>query len=189
MRHALRNAVLPCMTLMATNLSGLVCGSFAIETIFSWNGIGTVILVLAEPCRIISRELLYTALTRQVDKIIILVVLLFERSKPLFQPAVLVFEILVLAAKEGDLVERLDERDKHCAHERLEPIDERQDEPLAVGLCGHELRRIGDLIVGAVGKPEFDTVDLLLRGIRALEAKLYFVKLVPLFGKLGLFLE
>ena len=32
----------------------------------------TVILVLAEPCRIISRELLYTALTRQVDKIIIL---------------------------------------------------------------------------------------------------------------------
>ena len=32
----------------------------------------TVILVLAEPCRIISRELLYTALTRQVKKIIIL---------------------------------------------------------------------------------------------------------------------
>ena len=31
-----------------------------------------VILVLAEPCRIISRELLYTALTRQVEKIIIL---------------------------------------------------------------------------------------------------------------------
>lgn len=32
----------------------------------------TVILVLSEPCRIISREMLYTALTRQVDKIIIL---------------------------------------------------------------------------------------------------------------------
>lgn len=32
----------------------------------------TVILVLAEPCRIISREMLYTALTRQVEKIIIL---------------------------------------------------------------------------------------------------------------------
>ena len=32
----------------------------------------TVILVLAEPCRIISREMLYTALTRQVGKIIIL---------------------------------------------------------------------------------------------------------------------
>lgn len=25
---------------MATNLSGLICGSFAIETIFSWNGVG-----------------------------------------------------------------------------------------------------------------------------------------------------
>ena len=32
----------------------------------------TVILVLAEPCQIISREMLYTALTRQLDKIIIL---------------------------------------------------------------------------------------------------------------------
>ena len=32
----------------------------------------TVILVMAEPCRIISREMLYTALTRQLDKIIIL---------------------------------------------------------------------------------------------------------------------
>lgn len=32
----------------------------------------TVILVLAEPCRIISREMLYTSLTRQIGKIIIL---------------------------------------------------------------------------------------------------------------------
>ena len=32
----------------------------------------TVILVLSEPCRIISREMLYTALTRQVDRIIIM---------------------------------------------------------------------------------------------------------------------
>ncbi|MCF0133823.1 MAG: AAA family ATPase [Blautia sp.] len=32
----------------------------------------TVILVMAEPCRIISREMLYTALTRQLDKIVIL---------------------------------------------------------------------------------------------------------------------
>ena len=32
----------------------------------------TVILVIAEPCRIISRELLYTALTRQTERIVIL---------------------------------------------------------------------------------------------------------------------
>ena len=33
---------------------------------------GTVILVLPNPCRLLSRELLYTALTRQKDRIIIL---------------------------------------------------------------------------------------------------------------------
>lgn len=33
---------------------------------------GTVILVLPNPCRLLSRELLYTALTRQMDRIIIL---------------------------------------------------------------------------------------------------------------------
>ena len=33
---------------------------------------GTVILVLPSPCRLLSRELLYTALTRQKDKIVIL---------------------------------------------------------------------------------------------------------------------
>lgn len=32
----------------------------------------TVILVIAEPCRIISKEMLYTALTRQFDKILVL---------------------------------------------------------------------------------------------------------------------
>lgn len=33
---------------------------------------GTVILVLSEPCQILSREMLYTALTRQLDKIVIM---------------------------------------------------------------------------------------------------------------------
>lgn len=33
---------------------------------------GTVILVLPNPCRLLSRELLYTALTRQMDRIVIL---------------------------------------------------------------------------------------------------------------------
>lgn len=32
----------------------------------------TVILVIAEPCRIISREMLYTALTRQFEKVVVL---------------------------------------------------------------------------------------------------------------------
>ncbi|HLG68078.1 MAG TPA: ATP-dependent RecD-like DNA helicase, partial [Acidimicrobiales bacterium] len=33
---------------------------------------GTVILVLPNPCRLLSRELLYTALTRQKDRVVIL---------------------------------------------------------------------------------------------------------------------
>ena len=32
----------------------------------------TVILVLPNPCRLLSRELLYTALTRQKDRVVIL---------------------------------------------------------------------------------------------------------------------
>ena len=39
-KHGLKNAVLPCFTLIATNFGGLLTGSFAVETIFSWNGIG-----------------------------------------------------------------------------------------------------------------------------------------------------
>ena len=40
LRHGLKNAILPCMTLIATNFGGLLSGSFAVETIFSENGIG-----------------------------------------------------------------------------------------------------------------------------------------------------
>lgn len=40
MRHVLRNALLPIVTLMGLSLPGLLGGSFIIETIFSWNGLG-----------------------------------------------------------------------------------------------------------------------------------------------------
>lgn len=40
LKHGLKNAILPCMTLVAVNFGGLLCGSFSVETIFSWNGIG-----------------------------------------------------------------------------------------------------------------------------------------------------
>ena len=68
MRHALRNAVLPCMTLMATNLSGLICGSFAIETIFSWNGIGkfAVESVKAKDLPVVEGYIVTVALTYTV---------------------------------------------------------------------------------------------------------------------------
>lgn len=39
-KHALRNALLPLITLIALSLSGLVGGSVLVETIFSWPGVG-----------------------------------------------------------------------------------------------------------------------------------------------------
>ncbi|WP_027398439.1 ABC transporter permease [Anaerovorax odorimutans] len=39
-KHGLKNAMVPCLTMLGTNFGILVSGSFAIETIFSWNGIG-----------------------------------------------------------------------------------------------------------------------------------------------------
>ena len=39
-RHVLKNCLLPIITLIGMNIAGLVCGSFIIENIFSWPGIG-----------------------------------------------------------------------------------------------------------------------------------------------------
>jgi len=39
-RHGLKNAILPCITLIGVNFGKLLAGQFAVETIFSWNGIG-----------------------------------------------------------------------------------------------------------------------------------------------------
>jgi len=38
--HALRNALLPLVTLISLSLPGLVGGAFIIETVFAWPGIG-----------------------------------------------------------------------------------------------------------------------------------------------------
>ena len=39
-KHGLKNAVLPCVTLVATNFGRMLSGAYAVEMIFSWNGIG-----------------------------------------------------------------------------------------------------------------------------------------------------
>lgn len=39
-RHGIKNAMLPCITLIGVNFGKLLSGMFACETIFSWNGIG-----------------------------------------------------------------------------------------------------------------------------------------------------
>lgn len=43
-RHALRNALLPLVTRIGLSLSGLVGGAVIIETIFSWEGMGLLIV-------------------------------------------------------------------------------------------------------------------------------------------------
>ena len=43
-RHALRNAVVPVVTLTAVNMAALVGGAVVIERIFSWPGMGTLFL-------------------------------------------------------------------------------------------------------------------------------------------------
>jgi peptide/nickel transport system permease protein len=40
-RHVLKNTMLPIITLMGMNLASLVCGSFIIESVFGWPGIGS----------------------------------------------------------------------------------------------------------------------------------------------------
>lgn len=39
-RHGLKNAIVPCLSLFANNFGNLMSGCFACETIFSWNGMG-----------------------------------------------------------------------------------------------------------------------------------------------------
>ncbi|MBW7995748.1 MAG: ABC transporter permease [Candidatus Glassbacteria bacterium] len=43
LRHALRNAAIPLVTVIGTNLAGLLGGAVAIETVFAWPGIGRAI--------------------------------------------------------------------------------------------------------------------------------------------------
>ena len=41
-KHILKNTLLPIITLLGMNLASIVCGSFIIESVFGWPGIGTL---------------------------------------------------------------------------------------------------------------------------------------------------
>lgn len=43
MTHALRNALLPCITMVAVNIGMVILGSITIETVFTWPGIGLLV--------------------------------------------------------------------------------------------------------------------------------------------------
>lgn len=40
-RHVLKNTLLPIITIVGMNMASLVCGSFIIESVFGWPGVGT----------------------------------------------------------------------------------------------------------------------------------------------------
>jgi peptide/nickel transport system permease protein len=42
-RHVLRNAILPVVVLISTNLGFLVTGSVLVETVFAWPGLGRLV--------------------------------------------------------------------------------------------------------------------------------------------------
>lgn len=41
-RHVLKNILLPVITLLGMNMASLVCGSFIVESIFGWPGVGSL---------------------------------------------------------------------------------------------------------------------------------------------------
>ena len=47
-KHGLRNALLPVITILGSQLSALIGGSVVVETVFAWPGIGTLIVTSAQ---------------------------------------------------------------------------------------------------------------------------------------------
>ena len=64
-RHGLKNAILPSVTLIATNFGGMISGSFAVESIFTWNGVAGYAIqsVKAKDYPVIQCYLILIALT------------------------------------------------------------------------------------------------------------------------------
>ena len=72
-RHGLKNAILPCVTLIATNFGGMISGGFAVETIFSWNGVARYAIesVKAKDIPVIECYLLLVALAYIIVNLIV----------------------------------------------------------------------------------------------------------------------
>jgi len=63
LRHALRNALIPIVTVVALSFGGLLGGAFIIEQVFSRPGLGTLIVdaIIARDLPLIQGVILYTA--------------------------------------------------------------------------------------------------------------------------------
>lgn len=83
-RHALRNALLPTITLFGMSLGGLLSGSAIIETVFSWPGMGKFLVdsIYARDYPVIQGFVLLATL------IVIIINLLVDLSYTLLDPRV-----------------------------------------------------------------------------------------------------
>jgi ABC-type dipeptide/oligopeptide/nickel transport system permease component len=63
-KHALRNALIPIVTMLALRLPWIIGGSVVIEVVFSWGGIGTLLVnsVLARDYPVVQAILLFISL-------------------------------------------------------------------------------------------------------------------------------
>ena len=43
-KHVLKNTLLPIITLLGMDIATLVCGSFIVETVFGWPGVGMLVM-------------------------------------------------------------------------------------------------------------------------------------------------
>lgn len=63
LRHALKNAMIPIVTIIGTNMAGLLAGAMVTETVFSWPGLGylTVQAVLTGDYNMVTGCIIVTA--------------------------------------------------------------------------------------------------------------------------------
>ncbi|MHB9292891.1 peptide/nickel transport system permease protein [Hollandina sp. SP2] len=82
-RHGIKNAMLPCITLIGVNFGKLLSGMFACETIFSWNGIGkfAVDSIRLKDIPVIQGYILVVAVTFIVINLLLDIVYLYIDPK------------------------------------------------------------------------------------------------------------
>ena len=84
MRHALRNALMPIVTIAGLQFGNLISGAVLVETVFSWPGLGTLALdaILGRDYPVVQGCLLFTAV------VYVAVNLVVDLCYPLFDPRV-----------------------------------------------------------------------------------------------------
>jgi len=72
-RHALRNAAIPLVTVIGTNLAGLLGGAVATETVFAWPGIGRAIYdaILVRDLPVVEGGVIFLAFIFVVSNLVI----------------------------------------------------------------------------------------------------------------------